>query len=262
MTRRLRLLTALGLVLLTSLPAGADDKDFLRPVGEAVPPNLLIVFGNSQTLTQTISFTGVNTSTFDGDGDSPGSKMGAAKRVLKQFVVENATSYNIGLTSFAHNPNVGSIDIDRKHWVYQALATDFPNDVFKEVAGTLSRWGPAGEGPCTSKTVPYCGDRSKQFDGITPAVISLTDSKATVQGPFFGSVASSPAYIYLNGSASDATERIQYTIVAGSYGEAFTDGSLTALTRGTHSIEVKKQYQKRAAKSDPWPPGASPTPAG
>ena len=126
MISRLRVLPSLLLVLLTAIPAGADDKDFLRPVGDKVPPNLLIVFGNSQTMTQTISFTGTATSTWDGDGDSPASKLGSAKRVIKQFVTDYGADYNIGLTTFSHNPNAGSIDIDQKHWIYEALDVDFP----------------------------------------------------------------------------------------------------------------------------------------
>src|SRR5512141_783223 len=105
MTRSLRLFSVGLLVGLMAMPAAADDKDFLRPRADSVPPNLLIVFGNSQTMTQTISFTGANTSTFDGDGDSPGSKMGSGKRVIQQFINDNSTRYNIGLTTFAHNPN-------------------------------------------------------------------------------------------------------------------------------------------------------------
>src|SRR5512143_43710 len=135
---------------LLAMSAAADDKDFLRPRADSVPPNLLIVFGNSQTLTQPISFTGLNFSTFDGDGDSRGSKMGAAKRVIQQFVQDFHTDYNIGLTSFSHNPNVGSITISRKHWVYAAVGVagadglgrvDYPGDSFAEPIGTLERWG-------------------------------------------------------------------------------------------------------------------------
>jgi Tfp pilus tip-associated adhesin PilY1 len=236
MIRSTRVLLALSLVALTALPAAGDDKDFLRPVGESVPPNLLIVFGNSQTLTQTISFTGSATSTWDGDGDSPASKLGSAKRVIRQFVADYGSQYNVGLTTFSHNPNAGSIQIGRKHWVYEALDTDFPGASFVEVPGTLSRWGPAGEGPCTTRTVPSCTDRSLQADGVTPAVIDIAAS-APASTSFFG-VPPAPAYLYIS-----ATERIKQTITAGAYGDAFTDGSLATLTLGTHSIEVLKEYQ-------------------
>ena len=245
MTPRLRVSASLLLVLLVAVPVGADDKDFLRPAGDKVPPNLLIVFGNSQTMTQTISFTGTATSTWDGDGDSPASKLGSAKRVIKQFVTDHGTEYNIGLTSFSHDPNAGSVDIERKHWVYEAVDTDFPLDEFKEVAGTLSRWGDFGEGPCTSKTTPACTDRS-------PAIqLTGTYSSATVVGPFFGTNpnASSRAYIYLDGStANNSRKRIRHTLTAGDYGDAFTDGTLATLSiGGTHSIEVTKEYQTCAS---------------
>lgn len=245
MTARFRATASLLLALLVASPVGADDKDFLRPVGDKVPPNLLIVFGNSETMTQTISFTGTATSTWDGDGDSPASKLGSAKRVIKQFVTDHGTEYNIGITTFSHDPNAGSVDIERKHWVYEALDTDFPLDTFKEVPGTLSRWGDLGEGPCTSKTVPACTDRS-------PA-IQLTGaySTATVVGPFFGvnPNATTRAYIYLDGStANNSRKRIRHTLTAGDYGDAFTDGTLATLSiGGTHSIEITKEYQTCAS---------------
>src|SRR6266536_2199395 len=113
MLRRARyFLLALGLISAVVQPVLGDDKDLLKS-GDAsgTPPNLLIVFGNSQTMTQTLTFTGVNFSTFDGDADSPGSKLGAAKRVIRQFVFERHTVFNVGLTTFSHNPNVGSIDV-------------------------------------------------------------------------------------------------------------------------------------------------------
>lgn len=253
MKRRTRLLLALGLAVMIARPAAADDKDFLRPVGDSVPPNLLIVFGNSQTTTQPISFLNPSIySTFDGDGDSPGSKLGSAKRVVKQFVADHHLEYNIGLTSFSRPPNLGSTDINRKHWVYEALDIDFPGDTFQEVPGTLHRWGLLGEGPCTSKTVPDCSDRSM--------VVALP-SNATIVGPFFGAQGNGTAYIYLNGNASNATQRIKYTIKSGEYGDAFTDGTLSTLAiAGTHSIEVRKEFQERP-QGEGWPEAATPTPA-
>ena len=192
MTRRTRLLIALSLAVTTALPVAADDKDFLRPVGESVPPNLLIVFGNSQTLTQTISFTGTATSTWDGDGDSPASKMGSAKRVIQQFVADHSADYNIGLTSFSHDPNAGSVDIGQKHWVYEAMETDFPGDTFAEAPGTLSRWGPAGEGPCTTNVTPVCTDRSPANRRCQSAWLRIT--RASLPGsPSASEPGSTPA---------------------------------------------------------------------
>jgi Tfp pilus tip-associated adhesin PilY1 len=199
----------------------------------SAPPNLLIVFGNSQTTQQ--PFLG-NAAAWDGDGDSPGSKMGASKRVIRRFVLEKRGSFNVGVTTFSHDPNAGSIDITGKHWLYAPLSTDFPAESWKEPAGTIGRWGRNGEGPCTNRTVPVCTDRS-------PAYITLASS-ATVVGPFFGNLGGGSAYVYLNGNSSSATERIKQTLVAGAYGDAFTDGTLVSLSiSGDHSMEVRKEYQ-------------------
>jgi hypothetical protein len=212
----------------------ADDKDLLKT--SAAPPNLLIIFGNSQTLQQPILG---STSAWDGDGDSPGSKMGAAKRVIKQFVNDRTTVANIGLSTFSHDPNAGSIRLFGKHWVYTPLITDYPLEPWREPAGTINRWGKLGEGPCTNRTVPSCTDRS-------PAYITLASASATVVGPFFGPSGSGVGYVYLDGNASNATKRVEWQLTQGKYGDAFTDGTLSLYKRATHSLEVTKRYQEKA----------------
>jgi Tfp pilus tip-associated adhesin PilY1 len=221
------------LLLGLALPAVADDKDLL--VRTDAPTNLMIVFGNSQTTQQPIQG---STSAWDGDADSPASKMGAAKRVLAQFVRDKTGQYNFGLTSFSHNPTTSSITIFRKHWLYAPLTVDYPRESWQEPIGTIERWGNLGAGPCTSLTVPSCTDRS-------PAYVTL-DPGATVVGPFFGVQGNSSAYIYLD---NPATQRIKITLKTGKYGDAFTDGTLAAykilLPLPPHSIEVEKEYQKK-----------------
>ena len=247
--RSLLLVVVTALVSL-SFPraAAADDKDLLKRL--TAPPNLLLVFGNSQTMEQPILG---SSSAWDGDADSPASKLGAAKRVVKRFVNDTRGNFNVGLTTFAHAPNAGSITISGKHWLYAPLTEDFPLDSWKEPIGTVGRWGRSGEGPCTNLTTPTCSDRSPS---ITLA------STATIVGPFFGNLGTGAAYIYLNGSSSTATQRIKQTLVAGAYGNAYTDLSLSVLKiAGTHSMEVHKEYQEKVSGNWGTPtntPGGSP----
>ncbi len=230
MPSRYRILLATVLVL-AAAAALADDKDLLKR--KTAPPNLMLIFGNSQTLTQPILGA---SSAWDGDGDSPASKMGSAKRVVKQFVSDKHTTINIGVSTFSHNPNVGSIKLFAKHWLYTPLTTDFPSESWQEPAGTIERWGTKGSGPCTSITTPSCTDRS-------PSYITL-GSRATVVGPFFGPGGSGTAYIYLDGKENNARERLEITLTQGKYGDAFTDGTLASYTiGGTHSMVATKQYQ-------------------
>jgi Tfp pilus tip-associated adhesin PilY1 len=244
------LLLAAGAALVSLvLPssASADDKDLLKRI--TAPPNLLLVFGNSQTMEQPIMGTA---SAWDGDADSPASKLGAAKSVVKRFVRDTRGSFNVGLTTFAHNPNTGSINITGKHWLYAPLTNDFPSETWREPAGTVGRWGRSGEGPCTNRTSPSCTDRS-------PSYITL-DSSATVAGPFFGNLGAGSGFIYLNGSSSTATQRVKATLIAGTYGDAYTDLSLSVLSiGGTHSMEVRKEYQSKVSGN--WVTQAT-TPAG
>ena len=234
-SRRLPVLLAAALLLGTATVSRADDKDLL--VRSSSPSNLMIVFGNSQTMEQPIAGA---TSAWDGDADSPASKLGAAKRVVAQFVADKVGQFNFGLTTFAHNPNAGSISITRKHWLYAPLLPDFPLESWREPIGTVGRWGIAGGGPCTNLTVPACTDRS-------PAYMTLP-AQATVVGPFFGTQGTSTAFIYLDGTASTATQRIKQTLTRGKYGDAFTDGTLllpTILGIPPHSMEVTKEYQRK-----------------
>ncbi|MFN2632101.1 MAG: pilus assembly protein [Thermoanaerobaculia bacterium] len=214
-----------------------DDKDLLKR--GSVPPNVLIVFGNSQSTNQPIQG---SSSAWDGDADSPSSKLGAAKRVLRQFVADKRGNFNVGLTSFAHNPNAGSISIYGKHWLYSPLSDDFPSESWKEPAGTIERWGPGGEGPCRSLQSPSCAGASSFF--VTLA------ANATVVGPFFGPRGSVAPFVYLNGSASSASRRIRSTLTRGAYGDAFTDGTLSAYPLPgppPHSMEVTKEYQEKVS---------------
>ena len=214
----------------------ADDKDLLKR--GSVPPNVMIVFGNSQTTNQPILG---SSSAWDGDADSPSSKMGAAKRVIRRFVSEKRTTFNIGMTSFAHNPNAGSISIYGKHWLYAPLGVDFPSETWQEPAGTIERWGSAGEGPCTNLVTPAC-------TGASPAFVTLSGN-ATVVGPFFGAPGNGYAYVYLNGNTSSASRRLRISLTRGSYGDAYTDGTLTSLALAgppPHSVEVTKEYQEKS----------------
>jgi len=246
MPKRLFLLAGLVL-LMSSAVATADDKDLLK-AGSA-PPNILIVFGNSQTTEQPILG---SASAWDGDADSAFSKMGAAKQVLQRFINAKSSTFNIGMTSFSHNPNAGSITISGKHWLYSPLSVDFPNQTWKEPIGTIERWGPNGEGPCygTGGTVPACADRS-------PAYVNLPAGAAFEAGTtFFGSQGAGTAYICLDGTKcndgnkDNATKRIQVTLTMGKYGDAFTDGTLSTYTiASTHSMEVHKVYQIKSGSN-------------
>ena len=248
-----RLLLFAGLALgISSAVATADDKDLLKK--GAAPANLLIVFGNSQTTEQPIQG---SASAWDGDADSPASKLGAAKTVIKQFILDKHASYNIGLSAFSHGSSSSNVAVTSKHWLYSPIAVDFPNETWKEPIGTIERWGPLGEGPCTNLTSPPCTDRS-------PSFVTLPSGVALPVGPFFG-VPTVPAYIYVDGTTDNkgqpknATKRIQVTLgTIGKYGDAFTNGSLSTYTiGGTHSMEVTKVYQQLVGGS--WVTGTLPS---
>jgi Tfp pilus tip-associated adhesin PilY1 len=228
---KFRRLAASALFLLLATTARGDDKDILRRT--SAMPNVLIVFGNSQTTQQTISTVGASNYAWDGEGDSANSKMGLSKEVIKQFVADYP-KVNFGLTTFAHNPNAGSISASRKHWLYAPTAVDFPHETWNEPVGTVERWGDLGEGPCTSVTNAVLGYNCA---AVSPAI--TLPAGATVTGPFFAVGGTGSATILLT-----STSRLLITKTAGGYGDAYTNSSLSTLTLGDHSMEVTKQYQE------------------
>ncbi|HEX9305040.1 MAG TPA: hypothetical protein VGA31_11370 [Thermoanaerobaculia bacterium] len=244
-------LLALGVISAVVQPVLGDDKDLLKS-GDAsgTPPNLLVVFGNTETTTQSLSVL-LNTpmSTWDGDADSASSKLGAAKRVIRQFVADHHTQFNIGLTAFSRPPNNNQTSILQKHWIYAPVATDFPAETWAEPIGTLERWGVGGEGPCTNKTVPVCSDRS-------PVLTLPSGNAGSLTGPFFGSNPGTAGTTC--GSAGMAcinlsnNERIRVRITTGKYGDAFTDGTLATYTLGgspPRSVQVTKEYQTKSGNT-------------
>src|SRR5207249_7916055 len=247
MSRRLVSLASLALWMASALMV-ADDKDLLKR-GSA-PPNLLIVFGNSETTEQPIQGA---TSAWDGDGDSPGSKMGAAKAVLKQFISQKSSTFNIGMSAFTHGASSSNVAVISKHWLYSPLSVDFPNETWKEPIGTIERWGPRGEGPCTSATTPACTDRSPNF-------VTLPSGAGMEVGTVFFGVPAAEARICLDGAKCNdgnkdtATKRIKITLSAGRYGDAYTDATLSAYTISTpapaHSMAVTKLYQQKVGSGN------------
>ena len=207
---------------------------------------MLIVFGNSQTTEQPIQG---SSSAWDGDADSPASKMAAAKAVLRHFISNKHTTLNIGMSAFSHGPDAGSVTLTGKSWLYSPLTVDFPNQSWKEPAGTIERWGTQGEGPCTNLTKLNVNDPPGSCTDRSPNFVTLPAGVAGAVGPFFGAP-TAPAFIYLdgtignNGQPKDATKRIQVTLPGGQYGDAYMDGTLsTYKIAGTHSMEVHKEYQ-------------------
>jgi hypothetical protein len=261
-TRRFSpLAVLLAVAFVVPLAGRADDKDLLKhPV---VKPNIIVIFGNSQTTEQTLAAG----TAWDGDGDSPNSKMAIAKKVIRQFVADKAGTVNFGLSSFSHNPNAGSISLYRKHWLYSPIAVDYPGDYFAEPIGTIERWGAYGEGPCvkTSSTAPACAALSSFIDLSSVNGATVTDCNGKTPAMFFGAksgFATCPVYIYLDGNASSAKTRIVVTLTSGNYGDAYTDGTLSAYTQGTYSILVTKQYQTKNGNNPFNSPSNRKTPAG
>jgi hypothetical protein len=152
----LTICAALVAVLALAAPAAADDKDFLREV--AAPPNLIFILDTSSSMVgspevaplmqpveecdpnELVDTDGDGTpdatdprrcstgllvplTNVPGGGDDPYSRMGIAKRVLRDFL-EDVGEANIALAGYAQALPAGGQGVPQKHWVYEARAQD------------------------------------------------------------------------------------------------------------------------------------------
>lgn len=116
--------------------ASADDRDFLREVAAA--PNLIFILDTSSSMVASPELTTsgdpavptplegalVPAAMVPGAGDDPYSRMGIAKRVLRDFL-DDVGEANVALAGYAQaQPSDGSNGVPQKHWVYEARAQD------------------------------------------------------------------------------------------------------------------------------------------
>ena len=115
-------------VVLAALPSAADDKDFLRE--RAAPPVLIFILDTSGSMVGSPEEPGVMRGSrvgygmVPGSGDDPYSRMGIAKRVLRDFL-SDVTDASYALAGYAQAlPSDGSNAVPQKHWVYLARGGD------------------------------------------------------------------------------------------------------------------------------------------
>ena len=116
---------ALALAALVAGTAVADDRDFLRQL--AAPPNLIFILDSSRSMVGSPEEPGqqmnaaVAYGMVPGGGDDPYSRMGIAKRVLREFLAD-VTDANYVLAGYAQAPPAAPLSpIPTKHWVYEGI---------------------------------------------------------------------------------------------------------------------------------------------
>ncbi len=114
--------------ILVAVSAAADDKDFLRQ--RAAAPMLVFILDTSGSMVGSPEEPGVHHGSrvgfgmVPGGGDDPYSRMGIAKKVLREFLT-NVTNATYALAGYAQaQPTDGSNAVPQKHWVYEAQEGD------------------------------------------------------------------------------------------------------------------------------------------
>jgi hypothetical protein len=130
---------ALAVAALMAGTAVADDRNFLRQLN--APPNLIFVLDTSGSMVGTpeepgaVSRPQVPFAMVPGGGDDPGSRMGIAKKVLRDFLEDVDANYV--LAGYAQGrPPEPEYPVPRKHWVYEGVgvwdnsSSSYRNDHF------------------------------------------------------------------------------------------------------------------------------------
>jgi hypothetical protein len=135
-TQRFTFWVAMVAALAVAGLASANDRDFLREVAAA--PNLIFILDTSSSMVASpeVTMTGdpavptavegalVTAAMVPGAGDDPYSRMGIAKKVLREFL-DDVGEANVALAGYAQaQPSDGSNGVPQKHWVYEARAQD------------------------------------------------------------------------------------------------------------------------------------------
>jgi hypothetical protein len=125
---------ALAFAALLVGTAAADDRNFLRQL--SAPPNLIFILDTSGSMVGTPEVPGtiknaaVPYGMVPGGGDDPYSRMGIAKRVLREFLEDVDANYV--LAGYAQGRPAAPADpVPRKHWMYSGILLDNPADILQ-----------------------------------------------------------------------------------------------------------------------------------
>jgi hypothetical protein len=118
---------ALAVAALMAGMAMADDRNFLRQLN--APPNLIFILDTSGSMVGTPEEPGVVDNAaapfamVPGGGDDPYSRMGIAKRVLKDFLEDVDANYVLAGYAQGRPPDP-ALPVPRKHWVYEGMGVE------------------------------------------------------------------------------------------------------------------------------------------
>jgi hypothetical protein len=117
----------LAVAALLAGTAAADDRNFLRQLN--APPNLIFILDTSGSMIGTPEEPyGAARAAFPfamvpGGADDPYSRMGIAKRVLKDFLEDVDANYVLAGYAQGRPPDP-EFPVPRKHWVYEAIGVN------------------------------------------------------------------------------------------------------------------------------------------
>ncbi len=118
---------ALAVAVLMAGTAAADDRNFLRQLN--APPNLIFILDTSGSMIGTPEEPyGAARAAFPfamvpGGGDDPYSRMGIAKRVLKDFLEDVDANYVLAGYAQGRPPDP-EFPVPRKHWTYEGIGVE------------------------------------------------------------------------------------------------------------------------------------------
>jgi hypothetical protein len=219
-----------------ALPGLADDKDLLKQ-GSA-SPNVMVIISNTNSM-QYLPYVQGTTPTVPPDGqyqDSPVSKFGLAKGVLREVIQLNSFRFNFGISWYSYHQE----SVSHKYWSYRftqnatilGAAYDYRGDAFAVPVGTYEEWGTTGGGPIltagTTETFGVAGTTLvASWFGDHPASATGTCTTGTCVGYAIESI--------------DNSHRVAVHLVAVGGGQPY----------GQITVTEVKEYQRGSPSGNP-----------
>lgn len=229
---RIWTMLALAAVVAAGPAAADDDRDFLRE--RAAPPVLIFILDTSGSMVGSPENPGAQRGSnlsfamVPGGGDDPYSRMGIAKRVLREFL-SDVTEANFALAGYAQaQPADGSNPVPQKHWVYEARGGDRFNLIEPNYAYRLG-YAETYAGALIDNPADILKGRmigySPYFDGTQPILDRFGPLNAWDSG--------------IEEVVGTATRRLPYDLMPVYFGSCFMDTKGTPLDASDDAMVCK-----------------------
>jgi Neisseria PilC beta-propeller domain len=245
-----RLSVAVGLSILLSLRAGADDKVILQSGSKAQHILILMSTGNSFTDIMDGSAAAL------GGADTPDAKIYQAKTVLARFINKYSSgSFYWALGTAARDSYATVSSAKGKEFIYMQTGNsggyDFPCGAlcgYAQPDGVIERWGPTVYANQATLTDPIAG-----VTYVSPGRVQNYGADGRTSPNKMNTVTLTPWFNMLTNSINTDAKVVETATSGHYYDFTFPAATLPATPGDPNAtVVIKKQYFTRTGSAAPW----------